>query len=72
MTRKRAIKKLMGRGYSRNEAELFQTYIVEWFGCNKAVVRYVEHLIPNHCYFNTGKIIFGVDLNLMPHERIYD
>lgn len=72
MTRKRAIKKLMGRGYSRNEAAFFQTYIVEWFGCNKAVVRYVEHLILNHCYFNTEKIIFVVDLNLMPHERIYD
>lgn len=61
MTRKRAIKKLMGRGYSRNEAAFFQTCIVEWFGCNKAVVRYVEHLIPNHCYFDKAKFIFGVD-----------
>lgn len=50
MNRKRAIKKLMGRGYSRNEAAFFQPYIVEWFGCNKAVVRYVEHLTLNHCY----------------------
>ena len=63
MTRKRAIKKLMGRGYSRNEATFFQTCIVEWFGCNKAVVRYVEHLIPNHCYIDKAKIIFGVDLD---------
>lgn len=55
MTRKRAIKKLMGRGYRRNDAAFLQTWIVEWFGCNKAVVRYVEHLIPNHCYFNKTK-----------------
>lgn len=63
MTRKRAIKKLMGRGYSRNDAAFFQTWIVEWFGCNKAVVRYVENFIPNHCYFDFDKenLIFGVD-----------
>lgn len=62
MNRKRAIKKLMGRGYSRNEAAFFQTCIVKWFGRNKAVIRYVEHLIPNHCYLDTEKNIFGVDL----------
>lgn len=62
MTRKRAIKKLMGRGYSRNETAFFQTWIVEWFGCNKAVVRYVEYIIPNHCYFDKARLIFGVDL----------
>ena len=63
MTRKRAIKNLMGIGYSRNEAASFQTWIVELFGCNKAVVRYVENFITNHCYFDLGKenIIFGVD-----------
>ena len=38
MTRKRAIKKLMGIGYSRNGAAFFQTWIVELFGCNKAVL----------------------------------
>ena len=62
MNRKRAIKKLMGRDYSRNEAALFQTYIVKWFGCNKADLRYVEYLIPNHCYLDKVKFIFGVDL----------
>lgn len=62
MTRKRAIKKLMGCGYSRNEAEFFQTYIVEWFGCNKAVVRYIENFIPKHCSLDKAKFIFGVDL----------
>ena len=62
MTHKRAIKKLMGRGYSRNEAKFWQSRIVEWFGCNKAVVRYVEYFIPNHCYLNRAKFIYGVDL----------
>lgn len=41
MNRKRAIKKLMGRGYSRNEAAFFQPYMVDCFGCNKAIVRYI-------------------------------
>ena len=55
MTRKRAIKKLMGIGYRRNDAEFFQTLIVELFGRNKAVVRYVENSILNHYYFDLGK-----------------
>lgn len=62
MTRKRAIKKLMGHGYSRNEAEFWQSRIVKWLGCNKAVIRYVEYIIPNHCYFDKAKLIFGVDV----------
>lgn len=55
MTRKRAIKKLMGHGYRRNYAAFLQTWIVEWFGCNKAVVRYVEKFSPNHYYFDLDK-----------------
>ena len=43
MTRKRAIKKLMGIGYSRNGAAFFQTLIVELFGCNKAVLISEKH-----------------------------
>lgn len=65
MTRKRAIKKLMGRGYSRNEAAFFLPHMVECFGCNKAVVSYIYDFSV-HRWYNKEKLIFGVDLNNEP------